>query len=125
MALTPEGPQIAAFLNSFSEGIVLTDASLRFSWMNRAAEFLLGISAREWVGRPATALGEAHKDLHWVFEEEPARPRLCWEILRCENRDCPLLGKAYVDCWARRGCPTCASDAADGQGSPKNRSYCE
>jgi diguanylate cyclase (GGDEF)-like protein len=123
MAMTPEGPQIAAFLNSFAEGVVLTDAALRLSWMNRAAEYLLGISRREWLGRPASALAEAREELQWIFEEESVRPRLCWEILRCENRDCPLLGKTYVDCWARKGHPE--REDGDAHGTPKNQcSHC-
>jgi len=111
MAGVLERQELAAFLHSFSEGIVLTDSSLRLSWINSTAQQLLGISGKEWVGKSTRELGQTHPELGWVFDETDVNPLPCWEVMECEDQDCPLWGRLITDCWTHSDCNLCLSHA--------------
>ncbi len=102
-----DGNEIKALFDSFSEGIVFTDSSSTLRWMNPMAEFLLGVQAEGWIGRPVEAIIEAHPALDWIFDDKQPVNLRCWQVLGCKDQDCPLWGKLYTDCWTRQTCPLC------------------
>ena len=108
-----DGREFGAFLHSFSEGIVLTDASLFLRWINPLAENILGVSAQEWEGNSIESLLQKRPDLAWVFEEKQTEPYRCWEVMQCEDNACPLWGKSFTDCWTQKACPYCRSNSRD------------
>lgn len=124
----PEGREMSAFLRSFSEGIVLTDASLSICWVSPMAENLLGIYSHDWTGKPVPSLLETKPELAWIFEEKQTEPLQCWEVMQCDDQGCPLWRKHYTDCWTRKICPYCSPSVEDkGEGKTvHNRcAYCK
>lgn len=107
-----DGSEIKALFDSFSEGIVLTDSSSTLRWMNPMAEFLLGVQAKGWIGKPIKAILEAHPALSWVFDDKQPVNLRCWQVMGCKDQSCPLWGKLYTDCWTKQTCPLCISPLA-------------
>jgi diguanylate cyclase (GGDEF)-like protein len=111
-----DGHEIKALFDSFSEGVVLTDSASRLRWMNPVAEFLLGVNARAWIGRPAQEMIDANPALDWIFDDKQPENLRCWRVMGCKDQNCPLWGKLYTDCWTSKNCPLCASGTS---GKPK------
>ncbi len=106
--------EFRAFIHSFSEGIVLTDAGHAVCWVNPMAEDLLGVSAEAWTGQPVVQLLHNRPDLGWIFlAKDPGRTLRCWDVMECADGGCPLHGKPFTDCWALKRCTACFASSAD------------
>lgn len=102
-----DGVEIKALLDSFSDGIVLTDSSLTFRWMNPTAEFLLGLRGSDWIGKTIHDMLGEHPALTWIFEDKQPENLRCWRVMGCKDQACPLWGKLFTDCWTEKNCPLC------------------
>ena len=111
-----DGHEIKALFDSFSEGIVLTDSSSSLRWMNPMAEFLLAVHAQEWIGKPLQVMLDERPGLAWIFDDKQPENLRCWQAMGCKDQNCPLWGKLFTDCWAKKNCPQCHSPpSAEGQ----------
>lgn len=104
--------EISNLLFCLPEGVILTDADSRFLWVNGMAERQLGLSPSEWEGKTVDRLIQERPDLAWIFEDQPAEIRRCWEALNCREESCLLWGKPLTLCWSSgKYCPTCPRPA--------------
>ena len=115
MSVSLGGREIQDLLASFSDGIVISDDSSCIVWMNPVAEYQLGISARDWVGKTTLSLAEGKPELTWIFEDEKAVVSRCWDVVGCETRECPLWGEDETECWTTTACSVCATLSDDGK----------
>jgi diguanylate cyclase (GGDEF)-like protein len=74
------------------------------------AEFLLGIQAKFWIGKPIRAMIEACPELDWIFDDQQPENLRCWRVMGCKDQSCPLWGKLFTDCWTQKHCPLCIMD---------------
>jgi len=117
--------EFRAFIHSFSEGIVLTDAGDCVCWINPMAEDLLGVRAEAWTSQPVDQLLRNRPDLGWIFREKGlCRPLRCWDVMECTDHDCPLHGKPFTDCWSQKRCTTCFSSTAEKEEFPSAQGKC-
>jgi diguanylate cyclase (GGDEF)-like protein len=115
-----DGVEIKALLDSFSDGVVLTDSSLTLRWMNPIAEFLLGVRVSDWIGKPIGAMLGEHPSLAWIFDDKQPENLRCWRVMGCKDQTCPLWGKLYTDCWTEKSCPLCHTLlSSKAQGKPE------
>ncbi len=105
--------ELKSFVDSFSEGILFTDADLTIRWLNPMAEYLLEISSKDFNGKPVASLSQKHPRLLWIFEDDQPQNLKCWELLGCDDSSCPLWKKSFTDCWTEKTCPICTSPSAE------------
>ena len=119
-----DGHEIKALFESFSEGIVLTDSAFSCRWMNPMAEFLLGIQASAWIGKPVRQLVEAHPGLGWIFDDKQPENLRCWQVMGCKDQNCPLWGKIFTDCWTNKNCPLCLASRSGKDQAASDQDRC-
>ena len=114
-----DGHEVKALFDSFSDGIVLTDSSSSFRWMNPMAEFLLGVQGKDWLGKPVQAMIDTHQGLDWIFDDKQPENLRCWQAMGCKDQSCSRWGKLFTDCWMNKTCPLCISPGSTkGKKSP-------
>ena len=119
-----DGHEIKALFESFSEGIVLTDSTSSFRWMNPMAEFLLGVQSEAWIGKPVRKLIEAHPGLDWIFDDKQPENLRCWQVMGCKDQNCSLWGKIFTDCWTSKKCPLCLASRSGKDQSTSDQDRC-
>lgn len=96
-ALERERGRTEAVLENSPDGLLLFDRDDQLTYLNPAAEAILGVKGSEAIGksRIISALlgGEVGKE----------KPLKCWESLSCDQSECPAYNSSDLRCWLYSG----------------------